>query len=85
VPISKTKTGTGISTNANLTRNPRRKNSVSNFQDADNYDRLVTFRVTEPLAVALKQASKRQRAAASVIIRQSVAASLCAAGLLDET
>jgi hypothetical protein len=57
----------------------------SNVDANDVYDRLITFRVDEPLAIALKQASKRQRAAISVIIRQSVAASLRAAGLLDET
>lgn len=57
---------------------------MSNFQDADNYDRLVTFRVTEPLAVALKRASKRQYMSVSDIIRQSVVQSMRAAGLLTD-
>jgi hypothetical protein len=58
-----------------------------NIENDDNgMNRLVTFRVDETLAAAMKKAASRNYSSVSDVLRQSVVTSMRAAGLLlDES
>lgn len=50
----------------------------------DNKVRLVTFRVDEPLAAAMRKAASRQYSSVSDVIRQSVVELMRQRGLLED-
>jgi Arc/MetJ-type ribon-helix-helix transcriptional regulator len=54
------------------------------IENDNKVTRLVTFRVDEPLAAAMRKAASRQYSSVSDVIRQSVVESMRRRGLLTD-